>query len=119
MLVPFPIALLVFALVADVAYAVTGDEFYARMALWMVTSGLVTGVLAMLAGLVDFVALERPRQLRAGWIHAIGNGAARQNTRLALGSDRRTNALAQHNGNASAATTANLVMAAACQPRNA
>jgi uncharacterized membrane protein len=74
MLIPFPIALLVFALVADVGYAVAGDEFFARMALWMVASGLVTGVLAMLVGLLDFVALERPRQLRAGWIHAIGNG---------------------------------------------
>jgi uncharacterized membrane protein len=74
MLIPFPIALLVFALVADVAYATTADAFFARMALWMVASGLVTGVLAMLAGLLDFVALERPRQLRAGWVHGIGNG---------------------------------------------
>jgi uncharacterized membrane protein len=74
MLIPFPIAFLVFAFVADVAYAMTSDEFFARMALWMVTSGLVTGVLAAIAGLVDFVGLERPRQLRTSWIHAIGNG---------------------------------------------
>lgn len=74
MLIPFPIALLVFALVADVAYAITDDGFFARMALWMIAAGLIAGVLAMIAGAVDFVALERPRQLRAGWIHAIGNG---------------------------------------------
>jgi uncharacterized membrane protein len=74
MLIAFPIAFLVFALVADVAYTVIDDAFYARMALWMVTAGLITGAVAAVAGLTDFLALERPRQLRAGQIHAIGNG---------------------------------------------
>jgi uncharacterized membrane protein len=74
MLIAFPIAFLLFALVTDMAYTLTDDAFYARMALWMVTAGLITGAVAAIAGLIDFLGLERPRQLRAGQIHAIGNG---------------------------------------------
>ena len=74
MLIAMPIGLLVFALVADVAYAVTDDGFFARMALWTVAAGLITGAAAAIAGAVDFLFLERPRRLQAGWIHAIGNG---------------------------------------------
>ena len=64
------------ALVSDIAYAMTDDAFFARMALWMVTSGLITGVLGGVTGAVDFVALERPRTLTTGWVHAAGNGVA-------------------------------------------
>jgi uncharacterized membrane protein len=74
MLITFPIAFLIFALVADVLYAFTSDAFFARMALWMVATGLATGALAAAVGLIDFVSLSRPREVRAGWVHAIGNG---------------------------------------------
>jgi uncharacterized membrane protein len=80
MLIPFPIALLIFTLLADVLFAVTADEFYARMGRWTLATGLATGALAAAIGLIDFVSLKRPRQLSAGWIHAIGNGVV-----LALG----------------------------------
>jgi uncharacterized membrane protein len=73
MLVPLPIGLLSGALAADVLFTWTGDGFFAEMALWLIGGGLVTGVLAALVGLVDFVVLKRPRQLRAGWLHAGGN----------------------------------------------
>jgi uncharacterized membrane protein len=73
MLIAFPIAFLVFALVSDVLYATTTDGFFARMGVWMTTAGLMTGALAGAVGLIDFLTLRRPRELRAGWIHLIGN----------------------------------------------
>lgn len=76
MLIPMPIGLLVGALVADLLFVGTEDEFFARMALWLLGGGLLTGALAAVFGIADFAVLERPRRLRAGWIHAVGNGVA-------------------------------------------
>lgn len=74
-LIPFPIAFLVGALAADLAYWGTLDPFWARAALWLVGAGLVTGAVAAAAGLVDFFSIERARTHQDGWIHFIGNAA--------------------------------------------
>ena len=42
----------------------------------MVGAGLVTGALAAVLGLIDFLTIGRAREHTAGWVHAIGNGAA-------------------------------------------
>lgn len=76
MLIPMPIGLLVGALVADLLFVGTEDEFFARMALWLLGGGLLTGAFAAVFGIADFAVLQRPRQLRAGWVHAVGNGLA-------------------------------------------
>ncbi len=74
-LIAFPIAFLVGALVADLAYWGTLDPFWARASLWLVGAGLVTGVLAAAAGLIDFFTIERARKHMDGWIHFIGNAS--------------------------------------------
>jgi len=73
MLIPFPIAFLVGALAADLAYWSTDDFFWARLARWLVGAGLVTGALAAVFGLVDFLTRHRIRQFSSAWIHFLGN----------------------------------------------
>ncbi|MBX6368656.1 MAG: hypothetical protein IRZ04_11785, partial [Rhodospirillales bacterium] len=50
MLVPFPIAFLVGALVVDLAFASTGDPFWARAGFWLLLAGIVTGAAAAVFG---------------------------------------------------------------------
>lgn len=76
MLIPFPIAFLVGALVTDLAFWASFDPFWATASLWLVGAGLVMGVLAGIFGLTDFVTIDRAREHVDGWIHALGNGAA-------------------------------------------
>jgi uncharacterized membrane protein len=73
MLIPFPIAFLVGALLTDVGFLATGDAFFARMSSWLLVAGLATGALAGIPGAVDFFTTARARRSRAGKIHAIGN----------------------------------------------
>lgn len=75
MLVPFPIAFLVGAFVSDLIFWGTGDAFWARASLYLVIAGLVTGVAAAVAGLTDFMTIDRAREHLAGWVHFLGNGA--------------------------------------------
>lgn len=72
--IPFPIAFLVGALFADLAFWATLDPFWAMASLWLVGAGLVMGVLAGISGLTDFVTIGRAREHVDGWIHALGNG---------------------------------------------
>lgn len=76
LLVPFPIAFLVGALVTDLAFWRTGDVFWARGSEWLLAAGIAMGALAAIAGLVDFLAISRVRSLAAGWVHFLGNAAA-------------------------------------------
>ena len=76
MLVPFPIACFVGTLFTDIAYAATANMQWANMSAWMLTIGLVFGLLAVIAGLIDFLGDRRIRDLRAVWIHAGGNAVA-------------------------------------------
>jgi uncharacterized membrane protein len=76
MLVPFPIAFLVGALVVDVVFASTGNVFWAEAGFWLLAAGIVMGALAAVFGLVDFLSLARVRALNAAWMHFLGNGAA-------------------------------------------
>jgi uncharacterized membrane protein len=75
-LVVFPIAFLVGALVTDLVYWQTGNAFWAEMSYWLIAAGVVTAVVAALAGLVDFLSIDRVRNHAAGWIHAGLNSVA-------------------------------------------
>jgi uncharacterized membrane protein len=76
MLVVFPIAFLVAALATDLAFWGTNDPFWARASTWLLGAGVVMGVLAAVAGLIEFLTISRVRSLAAGWIHFLGNAAA-------------------------------------------
>ncbi|HWE45740.1 MAG TPA: DUF2231 domain-containing protein [Caulobacteraceae bacterium] len=73
MLVPFPIACWVGALVTDIVYAKTADMQWANFSAWLITAGVVMAVLAAIAGAVDFFGDRRIRKLRPAWIHVVGN----------------------------------------------
>lgn len=72
-LIPFPIALLTAAAVTDLAYLLGPDPFWARASLWLIAAGFMSGVVAALPGLIDFVTIQRARSHSTGWIHLIGN----------------------------------------------
>lgn len=76
MIVPFPIAFLVGALLADIAYWWTDNTFWSEAALWLVGAGVVTGLFAGLFGLMDFLTIKRVRDHTAAWVHGLGNMAA-------------------------------------------
>lgn len=76
MLVPFPITCFVGALVTDLAYWHSPNMQWANMSAWFLTIGLLVAVLAVIAGLIDFLGDRRIPRLRPAWIHAVGNAAA-------------------------------------------
>lgn len=76
MLIPFPIAFLAGAFLSDLAYLRKADPFWARASQWLVGAGLVSGALAAVFGLIDFLSIKRARNALAGWVHLIGNAAA-------------------------------------------
>jgi uncharacterized membrane protein len=76
MLVPIPIACFVGTLVTDLAYWKTANMQWANMSAWLLVVGLLVAVLAVIAGLIDFLGDRRIRTLRPAWIHAAGNALA-------------------------------------------
>ena len=76
MLVPIPIVCFIATFVTDLVYWQSTAMLWADMSTWFLTIGLIISVFAVLAGLIDFLAEPRIRQLRAAWIHALGNVAA-------------------------------------------
>jgi len=73
MLVPIPIVCFVGALVTDIAYAVTAEMMYADFSAWFLLVGFIFGVLAAIAGLIDFLSNRQIRALAPAWPHMIGN----------------------------------------------
>ncbi len=73
MLIAFPIAFLVGALMTDVVFWATGAAFWASMSIWLIGAGFVMGIFAGAVGFIDFWTLSAPRETISGWIHAIGN----------------------------------------------
>jgi uncharacterized membrane protein len=76
MLVPIPIACFVGTLCTDIAYWRTANMTWAIMSTWLLTVGLIVALFAVIAGFIDFLGDRRIRDLRAVWIHAIGNAIA-------------------------------------------
>jgi uncharacterized membrane protein len=73
MLVPFPIACFVGALLTDLAYWKTAEMMWADFSAWLLFAGLVMGVLAAIAGLIDFLSNRLIRALAPAWFHMAGN----------------------------------------------
>lgn len=73
MLIPFPVAFLVTALVTDLVFWSTGVAIWATASMWLIAAGVVMALVAALAGFTDFFGDERIRQLGAAWQHMIGN----------------------------------------------
>jgi uncharacterized membrane protein len=75
MLVPFPIAFLIATWACDLAFWASGNPFWANVAVWALGAGVVTGAVAAVAGLADFLGSARIRALTEAWQHFLGNAA--------------------------------------------
>ena len=73
---PFPTACFTGALVADLVYWRTADMMWETFSIWLITAGIITGVLAGIGGAIDFLGNRRIRSLSPGWPHALGNTIA-------------------------------------------
>jgi uncharacterized membrane protein len=59
MIIPFPIAFLSGALLTDILYWYNNNPFWAEASFWLLVGGVVTGALAAILGLIDFMGIER------------------------------------------------------------
>ena len=84
-IITLPIGLLVSAPVTDIAYWFLGDVFWARASFWLIVGGLVTGLVAAITGLLDFIRIGRVRKHTAGWAHMYANVTALVVTAINLG----------------------------------
>jgi uncharacterized membrane protein len=73
MLIPISIVCFVGALVTDIVYAVTAEMMWADFSSWLLAVGIIGGVLAAIAGLIDFLGNRLIRQEAPAWPHLIGN----------------------------------------------
>jgi uncharacterized membrane protein len=73
MIIPFPIAFFVSALVTDILYLSQGRPGFAEASVWLLGAGIAMALLAALFGFIDFFGEPRIRALREVWFHMIGN----------------------------------------------
>lgn len=73
MLVSVPIVCFIGALLTDITYAVTAEMMWADFSAWLLVVGVIIGILAAIAGLIDFLGSRQIRALGAAWLHLIGN----------------------------------------------
>jgi uncharacterized membrane protein len=68
-IVDFPIAFYTAALLTDFTFWFTGDMMWAEFSFWLIAAGLLTGVIAFLTGLVEFMTIQKARNRWSGWLH--------------------------------------------------
>src|SRR5215471_10576573 len=73
-LIVFPLGLLAMAVIFDVISFATRNLHWTEMAFYMIGAGIVTGLLAAVFGLVDWLGIpSNTRAKSIGAIHGIGN----------------------------------------------
>jgi uncharacterized membrane protein len=75
MLIVFPLGLLGMAVIFDIIYLITGTIGWTTVSFWMIAAGIVTGLLAAVPGLIDWVSIVPPntRAWYIGLYHGVGN----------------------------------------------
>lgn len=74
MLIVFPLGLLVTAVIFDILYLITDNEFFATAAFYNMTAGIIGGALAAIFGFIDFSKIpNETRAKRVGMLHGYGN----------------------------------------------
>ncbi len=73
MLIVFPVAFLIGTLATDIAFVSTDNRFWAEASYWLLIAGIVTALVAAVPGLIDFVTIDRVRNLWISWTHMIAN----------------------------------------------
>ncbi len=75
LLIPIPIVCFIGGLMTDLTYWGTAEMMWADFSAWLVSIGLVTGILAAIAGLFEFLRDRRAHALRPVWPHVLGEVA--------------------------------------------
>jgi len=70
MLIPFPIALWVFSLVADIIYLWRGNPGWVWMAFWTLIAGCLGAIAAAIFGIIDYLAIENKEVKKVANWHA-------------------------------------------------
>lgn len=74
MLVVFPLGLLATGVIFDILYLVTGNDAFPTVSYWMITAGVLGGLLAALFGFIDWMAIPDGTRAKAiGLWHGVGN----------------------------------------------
>lgn len=76
MLVPIPITCFVGALLTDITYLVSTEIMWADFSAWLLVAGVIFGLLAAVAGLIDFLSNRLVRAQAPAWPHLLGNAVA-------------------------------------------
>jgi uncharacterized membrane protein len=75
-LIPFPLGLLITSLVFDIVYLITNNAVFAVVAFWMIAAGVIGGLVAVVPGLIDWLAIPSGTRAKAiGLWHGGGNVA--------------------------------------------
>jgi uncharacterized membrane protein len=73
-LIAFPLGLLGTAVIFDLITFATGNSRWTEMAFYMIGAGILTGLLAAIFGLVDWVAIPKNTRAKSvGAVHGVGN----------------------------------------------
>jgi uncharacterized membrane protein len=74
MMIVLPLGTLSMAVVADIIAMITGDNFWYRMAFYLIAAGVLTGLAAAIPGAIDYLAIPSgTRAKRIGAMHGVGN----------------------------------------------
>jgi uncharacterized membrane protein/plastocyanin len=75
MLIVFPLGLFATAVIFDVVFLITGNLTFSIVSFWMISAGLVGGLLAAIPGVIDWLSIpDETRAKTIGMWHGIGNG---------------------------------------------
>ncbi len=72
-LAAYPIACFTGAFLTDIVYAKTYDMMWANFSVWLITVGLVLGILAAIVGIADYWVHRKDRPRRSASPHTIAN----------------------------------------------
>jgi uncharacterized membrane protein len=73
LLSPFPIVCFIGVLLTDINYWQTAEMMWADFSAWLVTVGLIMGILAFIAGLTDYLGDPGIRAQTSARVHLIGS----------------------------------------------
>lgn len=74
MLITLPLGLLSTAVIFDVIYLITRNATFAEVSFYMIAAGIIGGLLAAVAGLIDWLAIPAGTRAKAvGLWHGAGN----------------------------------------------
>src|SRR5581483_813403 len=74
MLIVFPLGLLAASIAFDITYLYTGTGRWLEISFWMITAGLIGGLVAAVPGFIDWLAIPPGTRAKAiGLWHGVGN----------------------------------------------